>query len=120
MSELGERLRVAREERELTVEQVAEATRIPLNYLYALEEESFDVFTSDLHARGFLRNYASFLGLDPEEIVDLLDELRGTPRGKRTSPALSQNGPQRPSRSILCVDLLLGLLIEARISLGEY
>lgn len=120
MSELGERLRAAREERELTVEQVAEATRLPLNYVYALEEESFDVFTSDLHARGFLRNYASFLGLDPEETVDLLDELRGTPRGKKSSPALRQNGPQRPRRSMLGVDLLLGLVIVALISLGAY
>ncbi len=121
MSELGEQLRIAREERELTVEEVAEATRIPLNYVYALEEEAYDVFTSDLHARGFLRNYASFLGLDPEETVDLLDEARGTPRGKKASPAaLGQDGPQRPGRSMLGVDLLLGLVIVALISLGAY
>lgn len=120
MSELGERLRAAREERELTVEQVAEATRIPLNYLYALEEESFDVFTSDLHARGFLRNYASFLGLDPEETVDLYDELRGTPRGRKATPSLPQTGPERPGRAMLGVDLLLGLVIVALISLGAY
>jgi transcriptional regulator with XRE-family HTH domain len=57
MGELGERLQVAREAKELTVEQVAEATKIPLNYLYALEEETFEVFTSDLHARGFLPRF---------------------------------------------------------------
>ena len=80
MSELGDQLRAARDQKELTVEQVAEATKIPLNYLYALEEDSFDVFTSDLHARGFLRNYASFLELDPEEAVSMLDQVRGALR----------------------------------------
>ena len=120
MGELGERLRAAREERELTVEEVAEATKIPLNYVYALEEETLDVFSSDLHARGFLRNYASFLGLDPEETVSLRDELRGTPRGKKASPALGQEGPRRPGRTMLGVDLLLGLVIVALISLGAY
>ena len=120
MGELGERLQVAREAKELTVEQVAEATKIPLNYLYALEEETFEVFTSDLHARGFLRNYAAFLGLDPEETVDLLDDARGTPRSKKTTPHTRQAELQGPGRSMLSIDLFLGLVIVALISLGAY
>ena len=120
MGELGERLQVAREAKELTVEQVAEATKIPLNYLYALEEETFEVFTSDLHARGFLRNYAAFLGLDPEETVDLLDDARGTPRSKKTTPHPRQAELQGPGRSMLSIDLFLGLVIVALISLGAY
>jgi transcriptional regulator with XRE-family HTH domain len=120
MGELGERLQAAREAKELTIEQVAEATKIPLNYLYALEEETFDVFTSDLHARGFLRNYASFLGLDPEQTVDLLDEVRGTPRGKSTAPNPRQAELAGPGRSMLGIDLFLGLVIVALISLGAY
>ena len=120
MSELGERLRAAREQKELTVEQVAEATKIPLNYLYALEEEAFDVFTSDLHARGFLRNYASFLNLDPEETVDLLDQVRGTARSKKLSSNRRPNDVQRPAPSMLGIDFFLGLVIVALISLGAY
>jgi len=120
MGELGDRLRSAREARELTVEQVAETTRIPLNYLYALEEESFDAFTSDLHAHGFLRNYASFLGLDPEETVDLFDELRASPRSKKIAPLLRQSELRQPGRSMLGIDLLLGLVIVALMSLSAY
>jgi transcriptional regulator with XRE-family HTH domain len=120
MGELGERLQGAREAKELTVEQVAEATKIPLNYLYALEEETFEVFTSDLHARGFLRNYAAFLGLDPEETVDLLDDARGTPRSKKSAPHPRQAELQGPGRSMLSIDLFLGLVIVALISLGAY
>jgi len=77
METLGERLKAAREEKELTTEEAAKATKIPLNYLQALESGAFEVFSSDLHARGFLRNYALFLELDPEETLDLYDQQRG-------------------------------------------
>jgi transcriptional regulator with XRE-family HTH domain len=120
MAELGQRLRAAREEKDLPIEEVAEATRIPLNYLEALEEESLEVFTSDLHARGFLRNYASFLDLDPEEMADLYDQLRGSPRSKKgvTSVPASETG--RSGRSTLGVDALLGLIVIAVVALGAY
>ncbi len=120
MGELGERLRAAREARELTVEQVAEATKIPINYAYALEEEALDAFTSDLHASGFLRNYALFLGLEPEELIDLLHQLRGTTRGKKVSVTLHPDAALRPGQSTLGIDLLLGLVIVALISLSAY
>ncbi len=120
MGELGERLRVAREAKELTVEQVAEATKIPINYAYALEEEALDAFTSDLHASGFLRNYALFLGLEPEELIVLLHQLRGAPRGKEVTVPLHQDAARRPGQSTLGIDLLLGLVIVALISLSAY
>jgi len=77
MGELGERLQAAREAKELTIDQVAEAIRIQRTYLEALESESFGAFSSELHAHGFLRNYASYLGLKPEEISALYDRTRG-------------------------------------------
>jgi hypothetical protein len=120
MGELGERLRAAREEKELTLEGVAEATRIPLNYLQALEDESFGAFTSDLHARGFLRNYASFLGFDPEEMVGLYDQVRGNPAAKRKTMAASPPSVGRARRSTLMADLLLGLVAVALLALGVY
>ena len=77
MGELGERLQAAREAKELTIDQVAEGSRIQRTYLEALESESFDSFSSELHTRGFLRNYASYLGLKPEEMLALYDKTRG-------------------------------------------
>ena len=120
MGELGERLRAAREEKELTLEAVAEATRIPLNYLQALEDESFGAFTSDLHARGFLRNYASFLGLDPEETVGLYDQVLGKPSAKKKTVAVSPPRVGRARRTTLVADLLLGLVAVALLTLGVY
>jgi hypothetical protein len=120
MGELGERLRAAREEKELTLEAVAEAIRIPLNYLQALEDESFGAFTSELHARGFLRNYASFLGLDPEEVVDLYDQVRGNPTARRKAVAAPLPTVGRARRSTVGGDLMLGLVAVALLALGVY
>jgi transcriptional regulator with XRE-family HTH domain len=118
MSGLGERLRAAREEKELSPEQVAEETKIPLYYVQALEDESFGVFSSDLHARGFIRNYASFLGLDPEEILALHDGLRGNPHPKRGFSIAPRPVAEQKSRSTLGVDALFALVIIALLSLA--
>jgi hypothetical protein len=120
MGELGQRLRAAREEKELLIEEVADATRIPLNYLQALEEETLESFTSDLHARGFLRNYASFLDLDPEEMADLYDQLRGSPHSKKGATPVSATGASRTGYSTLGADVLLGLVVIALLALGAY
>ncbi len=120
MGEFGGRLQNAREERELSLEQVAEATRIPINYLEALESGSFDVFTSDLHARGFLRNYASFLDLDPDEIAGLYDRSGATPHPKKGSSPVLVSSTGRVGRSMLGIDVLLGLVVMALLALGAY
>jgi transcriptional regulator with XRE-family HTH domain len=118
MVELTERLRTAREEKGLSIEQVAEATRIPLAYLEALEAGSFDDFSSPLHARGFLRNYAQFLHLDPEEILAAYDEALGNPRPARGTAVPAARATSRGS--ILGTDLLLGLVVVALVALAGY
>jgi transcriptional regulator with XRE-family HTH domain len=118
MNELGERLRAAREEKELSPEQVATETRIPLNYVGALESGALDVFTSDLHARGFLRNYASYLGLDPAQILVLYERQRGNPGGKRSATIAPRPVAEQASRSMLGVDVLLGLVVVALLALA--
>jgi hypothetical protein len=118
MSQLSERLCAAREEKELALEQVAEETRIPLNYLQALESESFDSFTSGLHARGFLRNYASFLGLDPEEMVALYDQIQGGVHGKRGTAIAPRPVSEQGHRSLFGVDVLLVLVVIALLTMA--
>ncbi len=73
---IGQRLKRAREYRHLTLEKAAEATRIRPQYLQALEADDFSVMPSPVQARGFLRNYADYLGLNLEQI---LAELRSAP-----------------------------------------
>jgi hypothetical protein len=70
MFEIGSSLRRARERLGLELPQVEEATRIRAKYLRALEDEHFDVLPGAAYAKGFLRVYADFLGLQGERFVD--------------------------------------------------
>jgi transcriptional regulator with XRE-family HTH domain len=120
MNELGERLRAAREEKELTLDEVAEQTKIPRNYLEALEEESLDAFTSPLHARGFLRNYALFLGLDAEELTGKYIEPQTNPRAKQGTTMTAPQTLASPRRSTLATDALLLLAVAVLVALAAF
>jgi cytoskeletal protein RodZ len=69
VSPLGETLRRARLERGITFEDAERTTRIPRKYLEALETENYSILPAPVFARGFLRSYAGYLGLDPGELL---------------------------------------------------
>ena len=69
MSELGRLLREARTARELSLADVESVTRIRQKYLEALESGDFATLPRGAVARGFLRTYAAFLGLDADEML---------------------------------------------------
>ncbi len=69
MSPLGETLQRARLSKNVTFEDAERVTRIPRKYLEALELEDYGRLPAPVYARGFLRSYASFLGLDPAELL---------------------------------------------------
>ncbi len=71
---IGETLKKAREERGLTLEEVAEKTKIRHRYLEAIEKENFEIMPGNVYVKGFIRNYARFLGLRPEPLVALFTE----------------------------------------------
>ncbi len=70
MDELGHILREARETKGLTLAEVQDKTRINAHFLEALENGDYAVLPTPVHARGFLRNYARYLGLDPQPLLD--------------------------------------------------
>ena len=74
-SGLGDRLRTAREQKKLTLEQVSEEIRIRPKYLRALEEEKFEELPDFVTAKGFLRNYARFLELDVDEMLRIFKSV---------------------------------------------
>ena len=69
MATIGQTLCDARERLGLTLDEVERATHIRERHLEALEREAWDALPSPVQARGFLRNYADFLGLDPDTIL---------------------------------------------------
>jgi cytoskeletal protein RodZ len=69
-SAVGEQLREAREVRGFDLYRAERDTKIRGKFLAALEAGDFADLPGEVYTRGFLRNYASYLGLDPDEIVD--------------------------------------------------
>ena len=66
---LGQVITEARERKGLTREQVATEAHLPPHYVKMIETDSYDMISDRLYLVPFLRRYASFLGLDAEEIA---------------------------------------------------
>jgi cytoskeletal protein RodZ len=75
---IGQQLRRRREARSLSIEQAAAATRIRAHYLRSIEGGDLDLLPSAVHARGFLRAYADFLGMDAEPMLAEMEVERST------------------------------------------
>jgi cytoskeletal protein RodZ len=74
MGQLGELLKETRQNKGVSLEEVEEELKIRNKYLQALEEEDFSIMPPEVYVKGFLRNYAIYLGLDPEEVKALYKE----------------------------------------------
>ncbi len=82
---LGQTLRAAREGRRWDIARAERETRIRARYLNALEAGDYGDLPDPVYTRGFVRNYARYLGLDPEWCVDLY-RLETSPT-ERAKPA---------------------------------
>jgi len=69
MEEIGQFLRETRERLGLTLDEVERATRIRTHHIEAIERGDFEALPSPVQARGFLGNYADFLGLNRDDIL---------------------------------------------------
>lgn len=65
----GEIFAKRRKEMNLSLKEVENATSIRLNYLQAIEEGHLGKLISPVHAQGFIKQYATFLGVDGERII---------------------------------------------------
>ncbi len=89
---LGLWLRRARETRQLSLEDVEKRLRIRRRYLHALEVGDYSALPGQIQARGFLRNYARFLGVPVEEALARYEaEVEGRPLQPRARPIPEEN-----------------------------
>jgi cytoskeleton protein RodZ len=102
----GDRLQREREMRGITLEEIAEATKIGTRSLRALEEQDFDKLPGGIFNKGFVRAYARYLGLDEEQAVaDYLAALgEAQAAGKATRQEPGANAPA-PERNIFIPDV---------------
>lgn len=93
---IGERLEEARKRMGISIREAAEATKIRGDYLISMEDNSFEIDLPQIYIRGFLKNYANFLKLDPTRILTDYDaKLLGSsqPQGSPVhhDPAAKEN-----------------------------
>src|SRR5687768_1501860 len=69
MASFGENLRRERELRGVDLHEMAEATKISIRFLQALEQDRVEVLPGGIFPRAFVRQYGKYLGLDPERLV---------------------------------------------------
>jgi len=95
---VGERLRATREEKGLSLEDLAAQTRIPRRHLEAIESAEWDRLPAPTYTIGFARSYASAVGLDRTEVAD---QLRGEMGRQRSMPTASEVfEPADPARTM--------------------
>ncbi len=128
---VGATLREARNRRRIDLSEVEAATKIRRRYLRAMENEEWDVLPGGPYTRGFIRTYASFLGLDGERLADDYrhgaEAAAGGERAPRaeaavTSPRPPRRRPRVSSRAwtaIVTVGLIAVLITVGLLSGGE-
>lgn len=105
MAELGNTLSRARRARGITIEDAERDTHVSRRYLQALETEDFSIFPAPVYARGFLRTYSRYLGLNPEELV------RVFPNGDLTVDVTPLPTVARPPAQVINVNWVVAGLV---------
>jgi len=98
MPTVGERLRAAREEKGLSLEDIAAQTRIPQRHLESLEVADWDKLPAPTYTTGFAKSYASAVGLDRTEIGEQLRAELGGQRSPNMAAEVFE--PADPARTM--------------------
>lgn len=115
---VGAQLKAAREERGLTIEQLAAETRIPQRHLQTIENGEFASLPARTYAIGFARTYARAVGLSDVEVAEKVRaELDANePEPRERSPRFEPGDPARvPSRGLGWLSILAVVLVIAGI-----
>ena len=97
MQSIGERFEEARKRKGISLREAAEATKIRSDFLGNIEQDKFDFELPDIYKRGFLKNYARYLKLDPENILTdyhahVLSKSRGNKKGAELFGSMEVKG----------------------------
>ena len=119
--EIGQTLKTERKRQKLSLEDVYSATKIGLDILMAIEEAESDKLPHHVYTRGFIRNYANYLGLSGEELVRAFDEAMqeddgAGPHGEARSGEGKRSGRSRRDRprtwpSVVLILILILVLV---------
>ncbi|CUH96157.1 hypothetical protein P22_2245 [Propionispora sp. 2/2-37] len=121
MNSVGEILRSEREKKGLSIKDVESATSIRALYIQSIEQGEFQVIPGEVYLKGFIRNYANYLGLNGQEMVNLYrqeqnpavsQEASAETKGVSAEPS-DTSGEKTESTGILKWVIILFLAIGA-------
>jgi cytoskeleton protein RodZ len=120
---LGAVLRRCREYHGIALDEAVEATKMGKNYLLALENDRTEEFANKAYMKGFLRTYAAYLGLNPDDVIRLYDkqqaQFNGLPAAAHQGGTSGEAEIQKKRRSLrkflLPAFLLLLIIITASV-----
>jgi cytoskeleton protein RodZ len=116
MASFGDNLRRERELRGVSLREVADATKISIRFLRALEEDRVDLLPGGLFPKAFVRQYARHIGLDADRCVAEFLYVAGE-RPSSPPPALSPE-PRRVSRGVAFFGVVVVAGVVLSLKLG--
>lgn len=120
---IGPTLREARNRRKVDLAEVEAAIKIRIRYLQAMENEEWDALPGGAYTRGFIRTYASYLGLDGDRLADDYRRATASPAGERVPkrvepvPTGARGGRSKASGG-LAVAVVCLLLVALAVGIG--
>jgi cytoskeletal protein RodZ len=125
---LGEKLRQAREERGISISEVAEQTRISPHYIDSIENDDYRTLPGGIFNKGFVKSYAKYVGIDEQEALQdysrLIIQQEGAPSDepKTYRPEVLTDDRTRSSMipTIIFAVIILGLMSWGLLKLVDY
>ncbi len=113
-------LRRQRELRQVSLREIADTTKVSIRYLEALEEDRFDVLPAPVFAKGFLREYARYVGLDPDEVVNTYLTAQSEAQPEETvehwTAPSRRSSPEWTSGLLLALAVVVVLVLVAAVA----
>lgn len=106
---VGHLLRRERKLRQVSLEEVAQSTRIPFKTLQYIEADQFDELPGEVFVRGFVKAYARALGLDPDPLIARLSEAEQGPTPAPISSLIT--APERGRRFGIAIAVVILLIL---------
>jgi cytoskeletal protein RodZ len=117
LTELGKRLKEAREEKQITLDELQEMTKIQKRYLIGIEEGNYAIMPGNFYVRAFIKQYAEAVGLDSEQLFEEYKHEIPSSQHEELPEQLSRvkSRQQLSSKTSKIIDMLPKLLTAAFI-----
>ena len=111
MESIGRYLRRERELRQISLEELAQTTRIPLKMLQHIEDDDFEKLPGEIFARGFLKCYARALGVEADEVLAVYGQQNRRAAVVAPAPIIAIQPPERGRRFGIAIALVILLIL---------